>query len=407
MPDDAALSTVAVGGIGVVLALGGMLIGRMTLVTLSAAALVAGSVVSSGAAHASVLPRPGGEFAVGTTVLRLADQARPDPFRPERTRELMVSVFYPAVDADKHPQAHYVSTSLLPELEKRAGVQLPGLLTNAHTEAPARTGESYPVVLFSPGAGVMRLWSNGLAEDLASRGYVVVTIDHTYETAVEFPGGRIVEPKLFPEFSQEVRRQYLDARMADTRLVLDSMVQLAHGTNPDADRHALPAGLDRVLDLERIGMAGHSLGGYVAVESMHADRRIDAAVDLDGQIGIDEDFGRSVIEGVDRPVLVMTSEQIEQVGDANPSLEAFWQRGTGWKRQLTMQGSAHYDFTDMPVLIPDAARPAAKTYVGPIAAERSSTLVRTYVAAMFDQFLRDRPTPILNHPTHQEITALR
>jgi hypothetical protein len=92
-------------------------------------------------------------------------------------------------------------------------------------------------------------------------------------------------------------------------------------------------------------MVGHSSGGYTAVEAMHGDRRIDAAVDLDGQIGVDEQFGRAATEGVDRPVLVMTSQQIEEVGDAKPSLDAFWQHATGWKRQLTMRDSAHYDFT--------------------------------------------------------------
>lgn len=313
----------------------------------------------------------------------------------------MVSVFYPAAEVERYPAAHYVSTELVPALEQGLGVELPGLLTNSHTGAPVRAGGKYPVVLYSPGAGVTRLLGTGLAEGLASRGYVVVTVDHTYEApAVEFPGGRVVPAAPMPDnaFTPEVRKNYVAARLLDIRLVLDALGRWAGGANPDAGQRELPVGLGQALDMDRVGMVGHSSGGYLAVESMHDDRRIDAAVDLDGQIGVDEAFGRSVTEGTDRPVLVMTSRQIEEVGDARPSLDAFWQRSTGWKRQLTMRDSAHYDFTDMPLLVPAVAQTAAARYVGPIAPERSTGLVNTYVAAMFDKFLRDRSDTVLDQP---------
>ncbi|MEV0295982.1 hypothetical protein [Nocardia sp. NPDC050710] len=383
----------------------------MTVVCLSAFALVAGSAVVADASPvgATVLPPPGGKYLVGETVLHLVDTARQDPFHTDRQRELMVSVFYPATDVDKHPRAHYISTALIPDLEKRFGIALPGLLTNSYTDAPALAGTAYPVILYSPAAGDTRVYGTGLAEDLASRGYVVVTVDPTYESIVEFPGGRVVPPAPAPNgFDTEIRKKYVSARLADTRFVLDAITQLGHGVNPDADHRSLPAGLDRALDLEHVGMVGHSSGGYAAVESLHDDRRIDAAVDLDGQIGVDEEFGRVATEGVNRPVLVMTSQQIEEVGDANPSLDAFWQHGTGWKRHLTMKDSAHYDYTDFPSLVPTIARPAAKRYIGPIAADRATTLVRKYVAAMFDKFLRNRPgTPIDQQPADPEISVVR
>ncbi|MFI6171937.1 alpha/beta hydrolase family protein [Nocardia sp. NPDC051052] len=388
-----------------------MLINRLFAALLSAAALVAGSTGFSGASPVgvTVLPRPGGQSPVGTTTLHLVDAARPDPFKPERSRELMVSVFYPAAQIDKYPRAHYASTVLIPELEKRYGIELPGLLTNSYSGAPALAGSAYPVVLFTPGAGVSRVESTGLAEDLASRGYVVVTIDHTYEAQlVEFPGGRLVQSAPMPAFDKETRHRFADARMLDVQLVLNSLTGLARGENPDAEHRDLPSGLDRALDLDRIGLIGHSLGGFTAVESMHDDRRIDAAIDLDGQIGIDEDFGRAATDGVDRPVLVLTSQQINEVGDAAPSLDAFWHHGTGWKRQLMLRDSAHYDFTDMPALVPEIARAAAKRYIGPLPADRATTLVRTYVAAMFDKFLRDRSGTVLDQPpTDPEVVVDR
>ncbi|MCP9625150.1 hypothetical protein NMK54_33935 [Nocardia otitidiscaviarum] len=347
---------------------------------------------------ATVLSRPGGDFEIGQTALHLVDEARADPFQPERRRELMVSVFYPAAEVAGYPQAHYLSKELIPSLEKQFGIQLPGMLTSSFTDAPAMEGARYPVLLYSPGAGDSRLYGTGLAEDLASRGYVVVTIDHPYEaSAVEFPGPRIVFHQKADGFTPELRTRYINARLADTSFVVDSLTALNHGANPDAEQRPLPVGLNQVLDLGRIGMVGHSSGGFVAVEAMHGDRRIDAAVDLDGQLGVDDDLGRAASEGVDRPVLIMTSQQIEQVGDAEPSLEAFWRNSSGWKRRLIVKDSAHYDFTDLSALVPVQARPSVN-FVGPIGADRAAALVHTYVAAVFDKFLRHLDDTALDRP---------
>lgn len=375
-------------------------------------ALVAPSGGAAGADPGlTVLPAPTGALPVGTTTLHLVDADRPDPFEPGRARELMVSVFYPATEIARYPRGHYASTELIPGLEQTLGVALPGVLTHAYRGAPAQRGATYPVVLYTPGAGVSRVLGTGLAEDLASRGYVVVTVDHTYETgpAVEFPGGRIVPPAPAPNgFDTVIREKYVAARLGDFRFVLDTLTRLAGGANPDAEQDPLPGGLGEVLDLERIGAVGHSSGGYTAVEAMHQDRRIDAAVDLDGQIGVDAAFGRAVTEGVDRPTLVLTSSQIEQVGDANPSLDAFWRGATGWKRHLAIADSAHYDFTDMPSLVPAIARPAAAQYIGTIDPDRMAALVRSYVAAMFDKFLRAHTDTLLDRPaTEPELTAVR
>lgn len=391
---------------------GETVIRRATMVAMSVCALVAASAGTAGADPGiAVLPSPTGAFPVGTTTLHLADADRPDPFAPDVARELMVSVFYPATEVDRYPRGHYVSTELIPGLEQTLGIDLPGALTHAARGAPARTGDSYPVVLYTPGAGVSRILGTGLAEDLASRGYVVVTVDHTYETgpAVEFPGGRIVRPAPAPNgFDTAIRAKYIEARLLDVRLVLDSLTLLASGENPDAERDALPSDLGRVLDLDRVGAVGHSSGGYTAVEAMYEDRRIDAAVDLDGQLGVDEAFGRAVTEGVDRPTLVLTSSQIEEVGDANPSLDAFWRSATGWKRHLAIANSAHYDFTDMPWLVPGSARPLAARYIGTIDPDRMAFLVRAYVAAMFDKFLRERTDTPLDRPANEaEVTTVR
>lgn len=100
-------------------------------------------------------------------------------------------------------------------------------------------------------------------EDLASRGYVVVTIDHTGEAPVEFPGGRVA-PVVADSNNP---RKTVAVRVADIRFVLDSLAELA-------ESEEVPCRLGRALDLGRVGMFGYSQGGFAAAETMLQDQRI-------------------------------------------------------------------------------------------------------------------------------------
>lgn len=91
---------------------------------------------------------------------------------------------------------------------------------------------------------------------------------------MEFPGGR-VEVSRQPNTPAAITKAAA-VRVADTRFVLDELAVLNSGVNPDAAHRPLPAGLAGALDLARIGMFGHSLGGATAANAMAADPRIGA-----------------------------------------------------------------------------------------------------------------------------------
>ncbi|MEO3825229.1 hypothetical protein [Actinomadura sp. B10D3] len=218
---------------------------------------------AAGAPAAFGLPAPTGPHrAIGTTELHLVDHARPDPWVPGRARELMVSVFYPAARRSG-PAAPYLRPGVAKVLSEadalgvfKAGtVDWAAARTHAAASVPADLrGGARPVVLYSPGFGVPRALGTTLAEELVTRGYVVVTVDHTYETApVEFPGGRVENQRLSGPGPERLKTA-LDARVKDTRLVLDRLAGLRDGRNPDAEGRALPPGLGRTLDLSRVGM---------------------------------------------------------------------------------------------------------------------------------------------------------
>jgi predicted dienelactone hydrolase len=121
-----------------------------------------------------------------------------------------------------------------------------------------------------------------LAIDLASHGYVVATISHTYEAAeVEFPDQRVELARA--EDPNNIHTNIaLSIRRADVQFVIDELTALEGGANPDAEHRLLPAGLRGALDLAKIGIYGHSLGGATAADAMANDARIVAGINLDG-----------------------------------------------------------------------------------------------------------------------------
>ena len=121
-----------------------------------------------------------------------------------------------------------------------------------------------------------------LAIDLASHGYIVVTISHTYEAAeVEFPDRR-VELARAEDPNNIHTNLALSLRRADVQFVIDKLTALEGGANPDAEHRPLPAGLRGALDLAKIGIYGHSLGGATAADAMANDARIITGINLDG-----------------------------------------------------------------------------------------------------------------------------
>ncbi|MFI0224026.1 alpha/beta hydrolase family protein [Streptomyces lydicus] len=377
---------------------------------------------ASGPSHAAAtgrqparltLPVPGGRYPVGTVSLRLVDRGRPDPWVGGRARrELMVSVRYPArAAARRYPRAPQMSAreatafdalNNFGELVPRGKVAWGATLTAAHEGAPVAAGR-LPVVLYSPGAGDPRSFGSTLCDDLASRGYAVVTVDHTYEApAVEFPDGRVARSVMRAELAKaqktgritQLLRKVSGVRVADTRFVLDELAKRG-------DRSPLPAGLRDALDLSRTGMFGQSAGGFTAAQAMHDDRRIRAAVNMDGVMGYtqrdDDPSNPSTVgrDGVDRPLLLMGSE-----GDTRhtvASWDAVWRHSRGaWLRDLTLRGGRHAGFTDAQALIPQLARElhlprkGVVETVGTVRPARAVAAQRACVAAFFDRWLRGR-----------------
>ncbi|MEV4642639.1 hydrolase [Actinoplanes sp. NPDC049548] len=357
---------------------------------------------ATGAAQAlrPTLPPPNGEHRIGVVPLHLVDRSRTDPWVPSHpVRELMVSLWYPAQRGHARPLAPWLPPGAWARFEQDNGVP-PGVLavplTHGRTNAPVdRLRGGRPVVLYSPGLGGTRDSNTVLVEELVSRGYVVATIDHTHDSSpVEFPDGRVEVGALTPD----VAAQAVAVRVADTRFVLDTLSALNAGSNPDAEHRPLPNRLRGALDLSKVGMFGHSLGGATAAEAMFEDRRIKAGVNLDGTL-----FGPVVAAGLDRPFMLVGAQQHDRGTD--PTWAQFWANLRGWRLNLRLVNSAHNSFTDIQVLLPQIAGvlnfppDVVQQLIGTIDPQRSIINQRAYVTAFFDLHLRHQDRHLLDHPS--------
>ncbi|QHC21466.1 alpha/beta hydrolase family protein [Streptomyces sp. GS7] len=333
------------------------------------------------------LPRPTGPHAVGVSTLHLVDEQRQDPWVPSAgPRQLMVSMYYPA-RPDTGVPAPFMTTeeaslflqAKAPGANVPAGV-LAGTRTWAYTDARPTHGR-FPLVLLSPGFTLPRQTLTGLAEDLASRGYAVALVDHTYEdSGTTFPDGRTLTcavcdriPGGFPAVEE--------SRAADLSFVID---QLTH--RHSQWRYA------RMIDRERIGIAGHSAGGASAATTMVADDRVRAGVNLDGTF--DVQIPTIGLNG--RPFMLLGAQADHSPGGQEDSWSTAWARLDGWKRWLLVAGAVHDSFTDLPDL---AAQVGLPSRGASISGQRSEEITRTYVAAFFDQQLKGIAQPLLDGPS--------
>ncbi|MER7127669.1 alpha/beta hydrolase family protein [Streptosporangium saharense] len=317
----------------------------------------------------------------------MKDTSRPDPWVPAvKARELMVSVWYPAVGWGGR-RAPYMTVQESEALIRGEGITdlppdiLSGTRTNAFLGArPAGRRHGLPLVVLSPGFIRSRKTLTALAEELASRGYVVAGIDHTYESrGTSFPDGRVT-PCAACEVDHEkgFGEKAVAVRAADVSFVLDELT----GPRPQWVGSSL-------IDPTRIAMAGHSLGGASSLAAMVKDDRVRAGIDLDGNT-----YAPIPQEGLARPFMFLAS-QGHVPGGASPAWDRDWKLLTGWKRWLTVTGAGHSSFTDLIPLADQLGVP----HDGELSGARSLKITREYVLAFLDRHLRGRPQPLLDAPS--------
>jgi dienelactone hydrolase len=274
---------------------------------------------------------------------------------------------------------------------------------HAIADAPvAQSAKPYPVILLQPGLGPSHPDYATLAEDLASRGYIIVASTPTYSANVlAFPDGRVVgrsdaatvPDALSPEEAKARLDELVGVWAADEIFLMNRLGKLNAGA---PNRGVVDARFKGRFDLDKVGVMGHSFGGASAAETCSLDARCKAGVDLDGS-----PYGSVIATGLRQPFLFVWSEPglLGREAQAQTARDVRTLRSHSWGQiyELTIHGARHFNFADYAVLYEPLLRPMQM--LGSIDGRRGLSVAATYVAAFFDQSLKGVPQPLLDGPS--------
>ncbi|WP_339267199.1 alpha/beta fold hydrolase [Paenibacillus sp. FSL K6-1330] len=350
--------------------------------------------------------QPQGPYSIGTTVYHFIDKERPDEYSADPTdnRELMVQIWYPSEQETTEETAPYIHdvSAITQGLEHALSFpawtlsHLGLVKTHAYSNIHLSSAEQkYPILIFSHGMTGFRNQNTFQVEELASYGYIVVGIDHPYDAAATvYPDGR----EILIQMNNLSGFEKLDAHMPlwteDVSFILDRLEQLNK-----QDEQNLFTGR---LDLDRIGMFGHSYGGATAAQMLMKDARIKAAINMDGTL-----YGDPMpVTGLTKPYLQMNGEKsidkavfdnkldqaIAQSDKTKEEYEEFWEE-TVRRRTNALQGggytmtiphTSHMSYTDFHLFSPLLPNPGED----PRLVHR---IINEVSVTFFDQYLKGTP----------------
>ena len=294
-----------------------------------------------------------GEHLVGVRTLELSNpgqidivkidssKPKPDPL-PRYDRPLTVEIWYPATD-DANGAAEF-KTYLR---DGKTEVSLHGRAMR--DAAPSSASEPFPLVIVSHGYPGNRYLMSHLAENIASKGYVVVSIEHkdsTYRDKAAF-GSTLVN------------------RPLDVTFVLNEMERLG------AEAGGFLSGL---VDTSKTAIVGYSMGGYGAVISAgggvtqksidyswgaphgllavhkggsdshgaYPDPRVKTAVAF-APWGMNRDFwDAGTLKGVKIPMLFVAGS-VDDVSGYDNGIRAIWKAAVNTDRSLLTFDNANHN----------------------------------------------------------------
>jgi len=324
-----------------------------------------------------------------------------------------VVAWYPAIDVKDGHLAPYLREGA----REVTGSGLSAVFGRAVLDAPPAGRAQRPLLVFSHGYRAAPSAYTTLLEDLASHGYVVLSVVHPHEAmAARLADGAVVtafddagSPRpivrdVLNEWTNEdatlarvtatpddagqlrILREYLSTMphttaalrrwVDDTTAVLDGLTML-----PPAS----PGGrVAAAASLSRVGVFGHAMGGIAAGQFCLESARCRAALNLDGS----PQYGTMIDEPLSRPLLMVYSDREGRVGAS----EAVYRRASSPYYRVEVRETLLQNFSDVGFW-PEPLRPRGA--LGPIAPAAAAAITRRIVREFFDQELAGRPSPLL------------
>ena len=369
------------------------------------------------------LPAPTGKLPIGTTRWVVTDASRDETFAPGRKRDIEIIAWYPAGASGALGAAPYMRNGMEEALAfgrlAKVGDAWNGLAavkTHAVIDAaPAATPARFPVILFQHGYTGLPSAYTALIEDLASHGWAVLNLVHPYEASgAKLADGTIVTilddkgtmrsgiTDVINEWGAEdstmkqvteaasdaekerLMRGYLDTLKHSvqvvTRWTLDAKYALDHFPKDGAAGR-----IASKLDLTRLGVAGHSMGGVAGAQFCVEDRRCKAALNLDGI----PQYGPMIDAKMPAPFLMVYSARPGRTGAS----DIIYKRSASKYYRVDVNDTLHIDFSDMNFW---GAPLRQRGAYGKIDPARAAAITRTVVREFFGQEILQQPSALLS-----------
>lgn len=315
---------------------------------------------------------PTGQYTVKSISYTWTDESRDETFTPQADhRKITVQFWYPDEEKEHMEEAE----------------------------------NKFPLVVFSHGAFGIRTSNYSTFTELASHGYVVCSIDHTYHSfcVKEMDGTVIAYDEAFMEDvlklsseedsveKYEMTQEWLKLRDEDIIFCLNQIKKYATHTENLANRDKV----FHMIDTEKIGLMGHSLGGAAAADVARQIKGISAVAVLDGtmlgdEIGFEEGKVQLATQPYPVPLLNFYNgasyKEIEKIKDAYSNTLASVSQENAY--QVAIMNAGHMNFTDLPLVAPFLAKSLG---TGTVNARSCIQYVNRTLLQFFDAYLKDEP----------------
>lgn len=364
------------------------------------------------------LPTQTGPYFVGTQNFFFTDSSRKEKLTLKwgDKRSLQVKIWYPAdVKGEKvNDYLQDYSSKILWENyrifndDKTFFDSLKTYTTFSYQNIPISTKEQhFPLIIFSPGYyfGLDDFYCS-LMENLASNGYIVVSITHPYDQVItKTAAGDIINIKKYRvtkaylqwkkvEFMHTKHPDTTNARQVnrvlkaylrgmrifkksvhlwvkDAQFIMDTLQQI---NNNASDKRWYGK-----IDFSKIGSLGQSVGGAVSGQLCYEDVRIKAGVNLDCF-----QFGDVYRHAMNKPFLLLQSESYPLWGIANKVIYA----NTKPLYSINIKNSRHFIFSDC-CLFPVKQNKKMRALIGPGNSMENVILINHYLIDFYDHYLKN------------------
>ncbi len=360
------------------------------------------------------LPTPTGSYGVGTHIIHLKT-AMDEPITKDDTdkREFVVKVWYPTSNTNASQQEPYLDeVNRTSFITKYGGGILPASTMDyldrveTHVYRDAEIADStFPVLVFSHGYGSNASGYYALLTEIASHGYIIINMNHTYESlGVTFPDGSVklfdyefqasdgadamqyitpIQEAFATEIPYEERHKILREASTDynvTHMVKRWAKDMSYVID-QLEAWNRQGFLKNRLDLEKIGVFGHSRGGGAAGQVALKDERIKAAANIDGV-----QWGEMMDTIYPKPFLYISADWPAAHPDINAHV--YKHKSTDYFYKCKLLTAGHPNFMDIPFMIPVPS--LAQT--GTIDAKLGIGITNELVISFFNKHLKMDPT---------------